>query len=91
MKLLFCPKCQDVVRLFQKRKVCECGASWGEYIDNLYATYGGEAIPLAIGWTSFLNALAVRDDKDHRFLGPTFEGWVVPESSDRFVKENDNE
>lgn len=34
MKLLYCPHCGDVVRLFPERRTCKCGKSWGQYLDD---------------------------------------------------------
>jgi len=34
MKLLYCPHCGDVVRLFPERRTCKCGKSWGHYLDD---------------------------------------------------------
>lgn len=32
MKLLYCGYCGDIVRLFQERRACRCGKSWGQYL-----------------------------------------------------------
>jgi hypothetical protein len=34
VKLLYCPHCNDVVRLFPERRTCKCGKSWGQYLDD---------------------------------------------------------
>ena len=34
MKLLYCPHCADIVRLFPERRTCKCGKSWGHYLDD---------------------------------------------------------
>jgi hypothetical protein len=34
MKVLYCPHCGDVVRLFPERRSCKCGKSWGHYLDD---------------------------------------------------------
>ena len=50
MKLIYCPNCQDVVRLRDTgKKFCDCKKSWGMYLnDDRYAEFGGNAIPLGI-------------------------------------------
>ena len=71
MKLLYCEKCQDVVRLIEKERTCRCGLSGGRYIDDLNAEYWGDsAYPIGFANTSFLaakNAIkACRVVKDER-------------------------
>jgi len=34
MKLLYCPHCGDIVRLFPERRACKCGKSWGHYLED---------------------------------------------------------
>lgn len=58
MKLILCPRCDDVVRLRQYRRACDCGASWGQYTTPLMAHYGGEAIPLTMGNRSMVRAVS---------------------------------
>ena len=50
MKLIFCPKCSDVVKLWKRKRFrrCTCRKSYGRYIDDIKAEIGGEAIPLVI-------------------------------------------
>lgn len=57
MKLIFCPKCQDVLKLSLDKKNCKCGESWGRYKDKLNAVIGGEAVPLGFDNGSFVGAL----------------------------------
>ena len=57
MKLLFCPVCQDVKKLLERRRrVCICGESWGQYTDDLNAVLGGKALPLGIDNMTFVDA-----------------------------------
>jgi hypothetical protein len=56
MKLIFCPVCQDIVRLRRKPRQCDCGKSWGGYEDGLNAVYGGDAIPMGIDNHTFMEA-----------------------------------
>ena len=41
MKLLYCKKCDSVVRLVTQHGQCECGHCWGRYTDDLNAEYYG--------------------------------------------------
>ncbi len=78
MKLFFCenPKCYDIVLLRQgKRRTCECGQSWGEYVDDLNAVIGGRAVPLGFDNRSFVAALKKRPEYGQ---GKTFEAFFIP-------------
>lgn len=58
MKLIFCTKCFDVVKLIpRKMRSCECGNVFGRYIDDTYAEVSDTAISLAIGNGSLINAI----------------------------------
>ncbi len=76
MKLIYCPQCQDIVLLRQRKRTCACTASWGEYIDKRMASIGGMAIALGIDNHSFVGAMR------HRPLGPglgrQFDAFVIP-------------
>lgn len=39
MKILYCLKCDSLVRLIKKHRECECWHCWGKYTDNLQAIY----------------------------------------------------
>ncbi len=84
MKLLFCPHCQDVLKLLRKRRDCDCGASWGYYEDDLVAKIGGDAIPLGFGNRSFIDALEGRPT-DGR--GSQFQAFVIPTSAPSVMDE----
>lgn len=80
MKLIFCPLCQDVVKLrLQEKRTCVCGSSWGQYTDFLHATIGGEAIPIGFANSSFVRALSERPDSG---WGRNFEAFVIPKECD---------
>lgn len=85
MKLLFCPRCSDVTKLkVQERRECACGKSWGMYIDDLNAEYGGEAVPLGFSNPSLLEALKERDRQIRDGVeagaqwGITFTAFTIP-------------
>jgi hypothetical protein len=74
MKLLYCPNCEDVVRLTNKVRTCECGRVCGLYIDRVNAIYN-RGIPLGIDWTTFLDVL---DNQPEEGMGKVFEAFVIP-------------
>lgn len=49
MKLVYCTKCHDIIRLRRVTKICDCGKVAGKYIDDINAVYCGEsAVPMGI-------------------------------------------
>jgi hypothetical protein len=76
MKLIFCPKCQDVKKLQDEKTTCKCGQSWGRYLDDVNAEIGGNAVLLGIDNSSFAHALKYRVKK---FCGVRFIGFVIEE------------
>jgi hypothetical protein len=49
MKLLYCYKCNDIVRLQTEERKCSCGLTSGKYLYRRYAEYSGDyAVPLWI-------------------------------------------
>ena len=84
MKLLLCRKCQDVVRLIQKERSCECGCVKGRYINNIYAEYSGEhAVPLGFANGSFVQAIR---NQPKSGWGENFEAFVIPQECETFKK-----
>jgi len=80
MKLLFCPKCQDIRKLLHRRVFCECGASYGNYLeDSLSAVIGGKAIPIGFDNHSFQRALENRPKKGR---GERFDAFVIADHCD---------
>lgn len=79
MKLIYCPECEDVVRLVSCTRWCGCGKSRGCYFNDRNAIIGGKAIPLGIDWHSFSQALA---DRPKEGAGQRFEAFVIPEQCD---------
>jgi len=75
MKLLFCPKCQDVFKLDYRTKHCNCAHTYGRYLkDGLNAEISEGAIPLGFANGSFVKALQNRPDYD---WGERFEAFVI--------------
>ncbi len=97
MKLLYCPACHDVRRLWTDKTVCRCGRCWGRYkADGLQATYGGLAIPLGIDNGSFSWALyraqppELQEEEDRVTLvpNPRFDAWIIT-SPERIEREEE--
>ena len=88
MKLLFCEECQDLFRITHKGRTCECGETWGQYLDDgWHAEYSGEsAVPLFISSGSFVDAIAERPRSGR---GSTFIAGVIPEICDTMVKKDE--
>jgi len=77
MKLIFCPRCGDVVALREGQwRTCDCGNAGGRYTDSVNAEIVGSAIPIGFENASFVEALAARpEDGD----GSRFTAFVIPE------------
>ena len=52
-KLLFCPACQDVVRLMAYMRYCHCELSYGYMESPVYAAIGGRAMLIGLENNSF--------------------------------------
>lgn len=77
MKLIWCPACEDVVKLRRKRRTCYCGKAYGRYDpDGSNARIGGTAIPIGFNNATFLDALKERMDLPG--MGNRFEAFVIP-------------
>ena len=87
MKLLYCPKCKDVVALGCSERSCMCGHVKGRYEkDGLHAVVSGDAEVLGINNASLALAL------ESAALGgwsTSVEAWVILRSSDRVKWGND--
>jgi hypothetical protein len=77
MKLLFCKKCEDVIRLFSHLRYCKCGETSGKYTNDINAVYWGEnAVPIGFANSSLLNA--VENQPENHGKGEVFEAFVIP-------------
>lgn len=81
MKLIFCTRCRDVVRLWEGVwRSCDCGESHGVYLLGcLKAKIKGPAVPLGFANRSFARALSERPDEG---LGSRFTAFVIPRECD---------
>lgn len=63
MKLLFCRKCSDIIKLVYEKRACLCGKTWGYIKDNLDdvcdEAYINGGLPIAIDNNDILIAQAV--------------------------------
>lgn len=85
MKLIFCKKCQDIIRLFEETRKCRCGKSGGRYIDEKNAEYWGiNAVPIGINNKDF--ALAIKHvDKINGDRGHIFDAFVIKKDCKTFT------
>ena len=83
MKLIYCSKCGDVVRLIKdKMRKCKCKACSGQYVNNLDAWYEGEwCIPLGFNNFSLIHALR---NQPQDGMGTRFEAFVIPKECPTF-------
>jgi hypothetical protein len=89
MKLIFCNKCTDVVRLTtEKIKMCDCGRSSGKYTDKLNAWYKGPCTPLGFANSTFVHALKNQPESD---WGETFTAFVIEKDCKTFKNKNKDE
>lgn len=75
--MILCPKCNDVVKLRAEPRTCACGASYGRYIDDVQAVYGGQAIPLGIANESLAWAVRCQPEAGK---GERFDAFVIPKA-----------
>lgn len=78
MKLLFCERCGDVVKLRRDYRSCECGHVGGKYLsDGWHAEVSADAVVLGVANDTMRRALeafkAGSDDSGHR----TLSAWVM--------------
>lgn len=88
MKLLYCPRCKDIFRLFPGPfRACICGQSSGRYMDDgIVGEIQGEGVPLGFANGSFAEALRNRPHTGH---GERFTAFVIPRSVPRIRKVRD--
>lgn len=75
MKLILCPHCGDIVKLYREARSCLCGKSSGWYSDDeVTAIIDGDAIPLGVGNWSLERAVRLRPASGR---GEAFDAWVI--------------
>ena len=76
MKLIFCPHCEDVVKIKRVKTFCSCKKCWGWYKkDGLHVIINKDAIPLGFSNPTLAEALYLRPAAG---LGSRFEAFVIP-------------
>lgn len=75
MKLLFCKRCADVVKILLGRRGCMCGRSWAVREQDRTVAIGGYGVPLSIHDKSFHYAVAHRPPHGQ---GLRFKAVVIP-------------
>lgn len=80
MKLIFCPRCKDILLLMTEMRGCGCGASWGRYTGEVNAEVGGKAIVVGIANESFREAVEKRPLTGNK--GKKFDAFVAPKVCD---------
>jgi len=87
MKLIYCKKCYDVVKLDYEVRSCKCGESRGKYLrDGYHALYAGECFPIGIANQSLANATVLQPT---RGAGARFEAFVIEKECTTFIKVGD--
>jgi hypothetical protein len=97
MKLIFCEKCHDLVKLKKKMdRTCECGESGGKYVDDLNAEIWGPCYKIGFANHSFTAAIIAQrlsGDSTEKMVrvygrqgyvtkGRKFEAFIIPESAE---------
>ena len=92
MKLFFCPRCSDVVRMFYKERKCRCGLCSGYYKQDGHTAVITNGIGIGVSNSSFRAALYNRPeaetDKEHRNKINGFDAWVTPVNQPRIEQIN---
>jgi hypothetical protein len=80
VKLLFCPHCQDIVRLFPEKRTCRCGKSWGHYLDDGATTVQTwPSLSLGLANPDFRSAEATFAADPRAFTAAlTIRSWINP-------------
>jgi len=92
-----CRKCQDIVRIFDKKRTCKCGECSGYYdADGVNATFVGEHVcPIGIGNSKLLKAVQISDIENKHQKEPTtcqgidFKAFVMLDCSTTITVKNE--
>lgn len=83
MKLVLCKECQDIVRLIEEKRVCQCGKVGGKYVDDLNAVYFGDmAVPIGFANSTLIKAITNQPENG---MGFNFTAFVIPRICDTFT------
>lgn len=90
MKLIFCKYCQDVIKLIQQKRSCQCGKISGYYVDHLNAEVSDEAIVIGFDNSSLMKALVEYKNQPngipvkgryYTHKGFDFNAFIIPEGA----------
>jgi hypothetical protein len=85
MKLIYCPKCRDVVKLISdKTRYCSCGEVFGKYTDNVNAAVAAHCIVLGFENSSFHHALDNAPIDPGR--GLCFDAFLIPRDASSVIR-----
>jgi hypothetical protein len=79
MKLLFCPDCRDVVRLYGFFRFCRCQKSRGRYVDERAVAIDGPALVFCIDSGTLPATGPEKAGGESRVHGVEVEAWILPE------------
>ena len=82
MKLIYCPECRQIISLTMEPTGCHCKRSGGLYLNQIFAVYWGDAVPLGIANSSFHAALK---DQPDTAPGECFTAFVIEKKCPRFI------
>ena len=76
MKLILCPKCDDMFKLSRTLKSCKCGLSQGRYLaDGLYAQINMAAVPIGIANSTLARGLVAYQWRN-KDMDYSIDAWV---------------
>src|SRR4051794_35648995 len=82
MKLLYCAHCHDIVRLFPEPRTCQCGKSWGRYLeDGATTVQTWPSLSLGLANPDFSQAKRTFEAEPNAFSPMlSIRGWINPAS-----------
>ena len=83
MKLIFCGKCHDMVKLIDEKRYCKCKSVWGYYVDDLNAVISNDAIPFGIDNNSF----AYSYQSLNKFKDLSFKAFFINDDCETITRE----
>ena len=83
MKLIYCMKCDDVVRLIQESyRYCQCHESYGKYLDPLLAEVHGPCVPIGLKNSDVIEAAAIYNVSGR---GVDIAAFTIPLETDSLI------
>ena len=80
MKLIYCKRCGDIIRLWQAPRKCMCGESKGQYINIIDAEISGPCLALGFSNEDFTSAVYHPRREEDRG-GIEFLAFIIPEGA----------